>query len=315
MTHTTTIPGYITLTEAEERYGIKADTLKKRCQKGEVIGAKKVGKTWLVPNIPGIDPEKTIPENYPNLSFDAALASNVSLYDAESEARSELYEKHKQSVFIWEYGFYFFSLIFNHTHLHRSYMPLAALVTEAHAALRGAFLLNLDGYHSNALAQLRISHECAIKALATRISPEKFWTIASENGNQKLEHKIGVDFSSLWNLESSFIHSNKLKIFSAGKEAVEQEVVVSVSYGPQIDHKLFRTAMNTSIFWLYVLTKSLPYLFPGQVNEKWLKQQAESSKLLRDYIISTKSSSVALSSFDSALSKLIPRDEDKKKAT
>lgn len=41
--------GYITLSEAEEISGIKADTWKKRCQEGQVIGAIKQGKTWFIP--------------------------------------------------------------------------------------------------------------------------------------------------------------------------------------------------------------------------------------------------------------------------
>ena len=79
MKDSTRIPGYLTLSEAEEKYDVKAEALKKRCQKDEIVGAKKVGKTWFVPQIPGVDPEKTIPDNYPTLNFDAALASNSSL--------------------------------------------------------------------------------------------------------------------------------------------------------------------------------------------------------------------------------------------
>jgi hypothetical protein len=41
--------GYLTLIEAEELSGIKADTLKKRCQEGRIAGAIKQGKTWFVP--------------------------------------------------------------------------------------------------------------------------------------------------------------------------------------------------------------------------------------------------------------------------
>ena len=41
--------GYITLTEAEKLSGIKADTLKKRCQEGKLEGAIKQGNTWYVP--------------------------------------------------------------------------------------------------------------------------------------------------------------------------------------------------------------------------------------------------------------------------
>lgn len=40
---------YITLKEAEKLTGIKADTLKKRCQEGQIRGAIKQGKTWFVP--------------------------------------------------------------------------------------------------------------------------------------------------------------------------------------------------------------------------------------------------------------------------
>lgn len=41
---------YITLAEAEKFSGIRADTLKKRCQVGMIPGAVKQGKTWLVPH-------------------------------------------------------------------------------------------------------------------------------------------------------------------------------------------------------------------------------------------------------------------------
>ncbi len=41
--------GYITLSEAERISGIKADTLKKRCQEGVIVGAVKQGKTWFIP--------------------------------------------------------------------------------------------------------------------------------------------------------------------------------------------------------------------------------------------------------------------------
>jgi hypothetical protein len=46
------IPGYITLSEAEKFYGVKADTLKKQCLAGKYTGAIKQGKTWFVPEIP-----------------------------------------------------------------------------------------------------------------------------------------------------------------------------------------------------------------------------------------------------------------------
>jgi len=51
-TDTISIPGYITLSQAEKFYGIKADTLKKQCLAGKYPGAIKQGKTWFVPEIP-----------------------------------------------------------------------------------------------------------------------------------------------------------------------------------------------------------------------------------------------------------------------
>lgn len=40
---------FITLAEAETQYGIEQETLKKKCQAGQIVGAIKKGKTWLVP--------------------------------------------------------------------------------------------------------------------------------------------------------------------------------------------------------------------------------------------------------------------------
>lgn len=298
------IPGYLTLSEAEEKYGIKSDTLKKRCQRGEILGAKNIGKTWFVPTIPGIDPEKTIPENYQNLNFDAALSSNLSLYDAESESKIVLYNANKGAVYIWEYGFYFLSLIFSHSSLGPTYAPLAALVTEAHSAIRGSFLLNLDGYHSDAFALLRKAHECTIKALAMRTKPSKFWQIGFSTDRQMSEHKIGVDFKSHWALESSFSHSNLMKLFETGKKVQNKDAMIGISYGPQIDQKQFRVAINTQIFWLYILTRSLPYLFPKQITDKWLSRKDESAKLLRDYLDTNKVSQKEIKSFDTAIIEL-----------
>lgn len=41
---------YITLSEAEKITGINQETLKKRCQKGQIEGAIIKGKTWLIPS-------------------------------------------------------------------------------------------------------------------------------------------------------------------------------------------------------------------------------------------------------------------------
>jgi hypothetical protein len=51
---------YLTLSEAEQLTGIKADTLKKRCQEGKIKGAMKKGEVWQIPrdqiiSEPGLD--------------------------------------------------------------------------------------------------------------------------------------------------------------------------------------------------------------------------------------------------------------------
>lgn len=307
------IPGYITLAKAEEIYGAKADTLKKKCQTKEIIGAKKIGKTWFVPNIPGVDPEKTIPENYPALDFDSALESNLRLYDAESEVKFSLYNSHKQAVYIWEYGFYFFSLIFRHAKLHRTYLPLAALITEAHTALRSSFLLNLLGYHTDSIALLRKAHECTIKALAMRAEPTSIWKTGFSKSREASEHKIGVDFKAPWSLASSFSHGNLIQLFEVGRDIKNQAKKVNVSYGPQTNTKQFVVAMNTAIFWLFILTRSLSYLFTDQIGEKWLSQKDDSAKLLKDYLTSNKAFAEEIKSFENSLVKLETRLNKNKK--
>jgi hypothetical protein len=304
MVNIKSIPGYMTLVEAEEAYGTKADTLKKRCQKGEVKGAKKIGKTWFVPNIPNVDPSKTIPENYPGLNFDAAYLSNLSLYDAESDTRLILYKKHGSSIYIWEYGFYFFSLIFNHA-IHRSYLPLAALITEAQSALRCSFLLNLNGYHSDAFALLRKAHESIIKTLASKKQPQKMGKIGFGTGRGRAESIIGVNFERVWSLESSFNHSNVMKFFEAWKNVQNSNKKIGVAYGPQINNKQFGAAISTSIFWLYVLIQSLPYIFPDQLSEYWLRQKSESAKLMKDRLVSLKAFKTELINFDKCIDALL----------
>lgn len=299
MTNTQGIPGYLTVSEAEERYGVKADTLKRRCQRGKIRGAIKQGKTWFVPNIPDIDPERPISENYPALLFDRAMESNLSLYDAEDVARYTLHKKFNNYVYIWEYGYYFVSLIFNHP-LHKSYMPLAALITEAHTALRGAFLLNLNGYHPEAFTLLRRAHECTVKAIASKTKTSKTWNIVFSTGTQRSESIIGVDFQKIWKVESSFTHSNFIKVFETAKN-MDNDDNPGVSFGPQMDEKLFKTAANISIFWLYVLIQTLPYILANQMGEDWISKQQDSAKLMKDYLIASGALKGELKSFDDGL--------------
>lgn len=297
------IPGYLTVSEAKERYGVKADTLKRQCQRGKIRGAIKQGKTWFVPNIPDIDPERPISENYPTLQFDRAMESNLLLYDAEDRARYILHNTFNNYVYIWEYGYYFISLIFKHP-LHKSYMPLAALVTEAHTALRGAFLLNLNGYHPEAFSLLRRAHESIVKAIASKIKSLKTWNIVFSTGTQKAESIIRVDFKKIWIVESSFVHSNYIKVFEAAKN-MGNDNNPGVSFGPQMDKKLFKTAANISIFWLYVLVESLPYILANQMGDDWISKQKDSAKILKDYLVSTGALKKETKDFDIAMNKIL----------
>lgn len=70
--------GYITLSEAEKISGIKADTLKKKCQDGRMSGAIKQGNVWYVPKSEIIKSDKII-------SKDILLAILGSLAEAGVE--------------------------------------------------------------------------------------------------------------------------------------------------------------------------------------------------------------------------------------
>jgi hypothetical protein len=66
--------GYITLKEAEDLTGIKADTLKKRCQEGQLIGAVKRGNAWFVPRDEMV--------KLPHLQNDAVLRTLTTMAEA-----------------------------------------------------------------------------------------------------------------------------------------------------------------------------------------------------------------------------------------
>lgn len=305
MTVVQTIPGYLTLVEAEPVYGIKADTLKRRCQIGKVIGAIKKGKVWFVPTLPNIDPQRPISENYPDLNFGAAYESNMSLYDAESLSRQLLHNSNKNFIHCWEYGYYFVSLIFKHITPQRNTLTLAAFITEAHSALRSSFLLNMYGYYADAYALLRRAHETTIKALAGKKEPQKIWEVSFSNNRKSVESIIGVNFKNLWKIECSFAHSNSIKLFETGINIRQTDKKVGVSYGPQVNNKLFRAAANTSLFWIYVLIGSFPYIFSGQISDYWLSKQKASAKFIRDYLIGSKALQKDVQHFDEAINKLI----------
>ncbi len=236
-----------------------------------------------------IDKSKTINENYPGLNFNAAFDSNASLYDAESTSQVVLNEKFKTYIYIWEYGYYFASYFIAKSSIDNSEAPIAALFTDAHSSIRGSFLLNLKGYHAESIALLRKCHESLIRALAVKANPKNIWNIVQASDIRKTEHSVGLELNTLYNLESSFTHSNKLKLFKIGIDLQSGKKDIDVHYGPQINEQEFSYTSKVSLFWLYALIKSATKLFPGRANEYWMSKEEESSRLLFDYLQETKS--------------------------
>ncbi len=274
----------VTLAEAEEIYKIKADTLKRQCQKGKIKGAIKQGKTWLVPRIPNIDPKRTLTENYPELDFESALYSNHNLYEAEDESKFYLYHKSNSAVFVFEYGYYFVSLFIKQTKIHRNFAVLGALYTESLSSIRSAFLLNLCGYQSDAISLNRRAIENIVRLAACRIKPQDTWKIIQDSSIQKAQYICGINLKRIYSLGSSFAHANIMKVVKTWKEANDNNLESGIPFGPQINQKEYAVALNTSIFLLYLLISSLNLLFPNQTEEIWLLKQKNSAKLLRDYL-------------------------------
>lgn len=304
MTKLIKIPGYITLSEAETRYATKRDTLKRRCQKGMVRGAIKQGKTWFVPSVPNIDPKLSIRENYPELDFDQSYETNMQLYDAEDQTKYLHFTEFKQFIFIWEYGYHFIASVISNSTLDRSYILLATHFTEVLESLRASFLLSLGGYHASAITLQRRVHENTIKALATRISPKDALVLLLNSHIQKAEHIVGVNFGSTWRLASSYTHSNTVKFGQMVKYLSGTEDEIGVSYGTQVDNKLFKICANLSVFWIYTWIKCLPIIFTNQINDRWLQRQSQSAKLMKDYLIQTGALKKDVESLDSAIDKL-----------
>jgi hypothetical protein len=90
--------------------------------------------------------------------------------------------------------------------------------------------------------------------------------------------------------EASFTHTNQIKAFKAGIDATKADEETGVSWGPQIDNKIFNYSAKLAIFWLYVLIYYSTQLFPRQANLQWLEKQKESLAYLYDYLKISKSS-------------------------
>jgi len=235
------------------------------------------------------DPKKTLEENYLDLNFKSAYASTESLIALEKQVELYHSQKHKKFIFVWEYGYYFSTLLIQKSHIHKSYLVLAALYTEANSAIRATFNLNLQGYHSDSIVTLRKAHESVIRILACRKNPQNTWKILSSSDISKASGKIKLDLKWVYDLESSFTHSNKLKTFQAGKDLLEGKEKLGVSWGPQQNEKEFFTSACLSVFWLFVLIKSANKIFSNQIEKIWLDKQTESCEFLKDYLKERKS--------------------------
>lgn len=225
------------------------------------------------------------------LNFDASFRTNIGLYEAEDICKKDLYSHSKPYIVAWEYGYYFISLFIGKSSIHYSYGVIASLFTEAHSALRGSFLLNLYGYHGDSIVLLRKTHESLIRAIAIRIKSSLTWNIVQEKSIKKLENRyLKIDLSKVYKIESSFTHSNQMKAFEVGMKINSGNKEYGISYGPQIDAKTFSLTAKLSIFWLYSMIQSIPYLFKEQVQDYWMAKKEASTQYMFDYLKEGKSS-------------------------
>lgn len=226
-----------------------------------------------------------------DLNFDSALDSNLSLYSAEEKCQQTLCNMYKDYVHVWEYGYYFLTLFIYGSKVDEHLLVVASLFTEAHSALRGAFILNMAGYHGDSIVLLRKAHESVVRAIACYKNPKLTWKIVMEKSIESLETRyLKVEWKEIYRVESSFTHSNQIKSFQAGVDLQSKNDDVGVAWGPQIDSKLFNYSAKVSVFWLYVLIFLTPKLFQNHANEYWLSRHGASLEYLNDYLKESKSS-------------------------
>ncbi len=176
----------------------------------------------------------------------------------------------EEYVIDWETAYYVLSNMFGNAKIHISYAPLTVLYQEAIAALRASFLVNERGHHSDAISLLRRVHECAVKGIASRINPTKMWKYIESSSLQGPENEIGISLKDINRIESSFVHSNKLRVYKAGHAAEEKDLAFE-RIGAVFDPKLFNIAANLSILWFFVLISTAPKVFQKQKHESWTK--------------------------------------------
>lgn len=260
---------------------------------------------------------KTFEGIYPSLDFNASTRDILRLYNAETDCKRIIHQEFKQDIVVWEYGYYFLSLFSEHSQISRDRTMLVAYFSEAHAALRASFLMNLSGYQADAIAGLRRTHESTIKSLA--LLKEGLSAIKSPKQERKAEKIIydadlekyhqdfGLKLKKLYKLESKYTHGNWLKVVQAWQDMLDQsQEKVGVPHGPQIEKKESGMALRVGIFWLYALIRISTTLFQGQVGEYWLVRQEESLKMLKDHLILVKSGLVQnCEEFDACCIKLL----------
>ena len=226
---------------------------------------------------------KPLEELYVNLCWDKSMSGMMRLMDTEEECSLYFVKDSSRYIKIWEYGYYFISLLIQQSSIDKSYAPLAALYSESHSSLRCSFLCNIQGYHPEAISLLRRVHECCTKLIACRSFPKNIWNIVQSTSLQKAESDLGLNLKWIYNIESSFLHSNKLKVFDTGFK-LKKNLDISIPYGPQLNNKEYSTAAAISIFWMYVLVLVAPRVFPDQISSSWMDKYKESCTLLKDYI-------------------------------
>jgi len=229
------------------------------------------------------DINKPLEKLYPNSCWGKSMLGMMDLMDTEEECSLYFVKKYSLYIKIWEYGYYFISLLINKSSVDKGYAPLAALYSEAHSSLRCSFVCNIKGYHPEAISLLRRVHECCTKLIAGKSFPKKLWFIVQSSSLQRAESDLCINLKWIYNIESSFLHSNKLKVFDTGFKLKENSEI-AISYGPQLNDKEYTTAAALSIFWLYVLVLVEPRLFPDQIPSFWMNKHKESCKLLKDYL-------------------------------
>jgi hypothetical protein len=226
---------------------------------------------------------KTIEELYPDLSWDKSFDGIIGLTEAEDRCSEYFIKEYSHYIKVWEYGYYFISLLINKASVERSYSPLVALYVEAHSSLRCSFLCNLKGYHPEAISLLRRVHECCTKLMAGRAFPQKIWDIVQCSSLWKADSDLGIDLRWIYRLESSYLHSNKLKVIGIGKKLKNKEEI-GIPCGPQMNDNEIQIAANLSIFWIYILILIAPRLFTDQIPDFWLNKYSQSYKLFKDHL-------------------------------